>query len=170
MAMFALHVLEWPYVALYSLVAFHDHGYVRPTLTKQCFMWPIVVAFLWPYLHFMVFHGRVSFLAVIDPNSFGLVRYQFVCFTYMYGQSKKVVGRKCLLLVNFLRDTVSQSTHESCFIFLLNAFSSSLFMTLTEHSCLIFSKILVWITICRGFCFVFTSMANGLQIPNLAFI
>ena len=41
-------------------------------------MWAIVVAFLWPFyglmLHFMVFHGRrSSFLAVIDPNSFGLV-------------------------------------------------------------------------------------------------
>ena len=47
--------LVWPYGAPHGLIAFNGHG-------------PGVLS------HLMVFYGRISsFLAVIDPNSIGLV-------------------------------------------------------------------------------------------------
>ena len=61
----ALCGLVWPYVAQYVFIAF-----VWPSVFLHGHLWPSY-GFL---LHFMVFYGRVSpFLAVIDPNSFGLV-------------------------------------------------------------------------------------------------
>ena len=97
---FLLYGLVWPYVALYGLmwpyVAFY--GFMWPyvalygLLWSCCFTWPFAIvglirlsmalcvllsscmAFYGLVTHFKVFYGRIlPFLAVIDPNTFGLV-------------------------------------------------------------------------------------------------
>ena len=73
--------LEWLNVALYVLVAF-IYGLI--VLIMALFgLLSSCMALLWPCYgpisHFMVFYGRIfSFLAVIDPNSFGLVSYTYM--------------------------------------------------------------------------------------------
>ena len=64
--------LAWPCVASYGLfVAFYGHQHVRPCVAS---LWPLYGIFR-PYT---VFYGRISsFIAVIDPKSFGLVSFFF---------------------------------------------------------------------------------------------
>ena len=76
--------LVWPFVAMYGhAVAFQGHRHVWPHSTKHVLcdlVWACMalyglawrcMAFLWSH---MIFYGRIlSFLAVIDPNLFGLV-------------------------------------------------------------------------------------------------
>ena len=70
--------LAWPCVALYGLfMAMTMYGLIRISKAFCVLVWPCM-AFLWLFyglkLHFMVFYGRILyFLAVIDPNSFGLI-------------------------------------------------------------------------------------------------
>ena len=76
--------LVWPYVTLYGLLwprmvlmllftAMAMFGLIRISMDLCVLVWTCMALFglVW---HFMVFYGRISsFLAVIDPNSFGLV-------------------------------------------------------------------------------------------------
>ena len=61
---------NWPCVALFDL-AWH-------CVTSCGIVWPFV-AFLWSHMAFygLLWQNIVFFLAVIDPNSFGLIRKQF---------------------------------------------------------------------------------------------
>ena len=82
----ALRGLVWPYVALCGLMwprmvlmlvltAMTMYGLVWPCMALHDLAWTCM-AFYGLKWHFMVFYGRISSsLAVIDPNSFGLVWY-----------------------------------------------------------------------------------------------
>ena len=80
----ALSGLEWLKVALYGLVAFMTmYGLIRQSIDlfsilSSCMaLYGLVWPCYGPMSHFMVFYGRIlSFLAVIDQNSFGLVMSQ----------------------------------------------------------------------------------------------
>ena len=80
--------LVWPFVAMYGhAVAFQGHRHVWPHSTKHVLcdlVWACMalyglawrcMAFLWSH---MIFYGRIlSFLAVKNSNSFGLVQNHF---------------------------------------------------------------------------------------------
>ena len=65
------------------------YGCVWPSVAVYGRVWPFMAVYglVWSFYglkwHFVVFIGRIlSFLAVIDPNSFGLVIIKQLIFTY----------------------------------------------------------------------------------------
>ena len=79
--------LVWPCVASYGLVAFYGNRHVWPCAALCGLVWPLV----WPC---MDYYGRIlSFLAVIDPNLFGLVQNWLTFFTQI-GRSLPIITQK----------------------------------------------------------------------------
>ena len=71
-----LYGIIWPCMALYGPIWSYCFSRTWPCVASFDLSWPCVASFdlAWPCV---VFYGRISsFLAVIDPNSFGLVLHE----------------------------------------------------------------------------------------------